>query len=347
MRKCFRFFCKNDYLCVVKTFSKKQLLMLVVLLNSCAISQYSRPAYLVKGDTIGVIQMSSRNDPNSDTAALRLIFDSLGFGLRYGEHLLDQSDNSFGANDSVRASDFMKMVESPSIKAILMYRGGYGAVRTIDYIDWKKVKRNRKWICGFSDVTMLHLVAAKNRLQTLNCNMPSKFATDSLSLASFVDAITGKLDTLSVAPHPLNQFGCASGVLVGGNMSVVYSAVGTTDGSPLKQKNIVLFFEDVQEYLYHIDRMMQNFERSGILSRCKAIIVGHMTDIKMIERFCVKSPEEHISSYTKKYNIPVIFGMQSGHSIPNLAFYLGAHVDVQVDENGAKVIYKRFAGEQY
>ncbi|CDN32890.1 Muramoyltetrapeptide carboxypeptidase [Mucinivorans hirudinis] len=306
----------------------------IALLCSCATS-LKQPKSLKEGDLIGVIHLSSRNNPETDTATVRAKIKSMGFRVLYGEHLLDQTDPSFGARDETRAADFMKMVENREVKAILMFRGGYGAVRTLDYIDWRKVRRNPKWIVGYSDVTMLHLAVQKAGLQTIHGDMPITFGDDTVSMSSLATALKGELKSINIEPNLLNQNGIATGRLTGGNLSLVYAAGGTPED--IKEEGNVIFIEDLSEKLYHIDRMMQNLERSGKLKRAKAILVGQFTDISQLERFDVKSAEELIKNYTKKYNIPVIFGFPAGHDRPNLAIYLGRKVRVTVTNEIANI----------
>lgn len=316
------------------------LLSLLSVTLSCGTARYARPGYLVAGDTVGIVTMSSRVDPEraKDTASLRRIIDSLGFGVLYAEHIFAQYDNSFGADDRTRADDFNRMVANPNVKAILLYKGGYGAVRTLDYIDWRALRRNPKWIAGYSDITMLHLAAQSRRIESLHSVMPSTFERDSASLAMFASAIKGELSTIHVAPDELNQTGVARGRLIGGNLSMLYAASGTPEDKALKKRGKVLFIEDLNEKLYHIDRMMQNLERAGVLQGCKAVVVGYMTDIEGLGRFNLKRAEELISSYTKKYNIPVVFGMPVGHQSPNAALYMGRMVEVEVADDKSAVV---------
>lgn len=314
--------------------------LLALCAASCVTGRYKRSAPLRKGDTIGVVGLSSRVSPETDTAALRRVIDSLGFRLLYGEHLLDQYDPSFGADDRTRGKELMRMVESRDVKAILFQRGGYGAVRTLDYIDWRRVRRNPKWIAGYSDVTMIHLAAQRNRIETLHSDMPTSFDGDSLSLTSLVAGLSCRLDTIRIAPHPLNHPGLAQGRLVGGNLSILYAATGTPEEKVLKKRGNILFIEEVGEKLYHIDRMMQNLERSGILAKCSALAVGYMTQITGLERFGVASAEELIARYAAKYGIPAVFGVPAGHQHPNVPLYLGRRVAVEVTKEGTTLVFR-------
>lgn len=311
--------------------------VLALVVGACAPCRYKLPAAVSTGDTIGIISMSSRVDSLADTAAVARLIDSMGYRVLWGAHLLDQWDPSFGADDRTRAEELNRMMKNPAVKAVLLYKGGYGAVRTLDDIDWRAIRRHPKWIAGYSDVTMLHLAAQKRRIQTIHADMPVTFSNDSVSVPALFDALSGRLDTIRVAPHPLNQYGTARGRMVGGNLSILYSATGTPEEKALKKKGNVLFIEEVGEKLYHIDRMFQNLERSGILSRCSAIVIGHFTGIAYLERFGVETAEELVSRYTRKYNIPVVFGMPAGHAHPNLALYMGRGVSVEVDSTGALI----------
>lgn len=308
----------------------------IITLTSCA--TYHRPAYLQNGDLVGIVNLSSRINPAADTALVRrFVEDSMGFRVRFGKHLLDQTNPSFGADDSVRAADFMDMTRDPEVRAILLYRGGYGAVRTLDHINWRTIGRDPKWMVGFSDVTMLHLAANAHPIETIHGAIAAHFPTDSIGRVSVRQALMGKLTATDIPSHPLNQKGIAQGRLVGGNLSIMYAASGTKQGRELLRRDAILLIEDVGEKLYHIDRMLQNLERTGVLKRAKAIVIGHMTRIDKLDEFGVSSAEELIAQYTKKYGIPVIFGFPSGHESPNVALYMGRQVRVSVTDSGAQL----------
>ncbi len=156
------------------------------------------PNSLQRGDTIGIISVSTKVAEQSDTAALTKLLDSLGFAVKYGKHLLSQHDNSFGATDIERAGEFMSMIDDPNVKAILMYKGGYGAVRVFDYIEWGRVRSSKKWIAGFSDVTAIHLALSRQGIKSIHSTMPVKFfdndgTLDSVGVISLIGALSGEL----------------------------------------------------------------------------------------------------------------------------------------------------------
>lgn len=314
----------------------------VLFLSSCATSRFVSPPALRDGDLVGITQVSSKVDPEADTSYVRRVFEEFGLRVRFSDSLLSQSDVSFGSPDSARAARLQAMIEDPEIKAILMYRGGYGAVRVLDYVDLRKLRRSPKWIAGYSDVTVLHNALAKVGVQSLHSTMPASFSTDTIdrSMIALFDALKGKTLKITLPPHPLNQWGSAKGVITGGNLSIINALAGTDVDIDTKKGERILLVEEVGEKMYHIDRMFQNLYRSGKLAKVKAIIVGHFTNITGRERFNGVSPEELISQYTKKYNIPVVFGFPVGHEQDNLSLYMGRKVSVKVNENGAVIEYE-------
>lgn len=297
-----------------------------------------RPNYLKTGDTIGIVSVSSKILPDSlDSMRFELI-RSWGLNIKFGNHLYDKDGGWFSATDTARAADLRNMIDDKSVKAIIFYKGGYGSVRILDYIDFKSLVRNPKWLVGYSDVTIMHYAAQNAGVESLHGTMPVSFAKDSTydeSAASLRDALFGETKRYYIAPNHLNQKGVATGRLTGGNLSLIYAANGTDIDNDLKKPS-VLFIEDVSENIYQIDRMLQNMKRTGKLERAKAIIVGHFTGTKDEARFG-KTAEELISEYTSKLGIPVIFGFPGGHERPNIALYMGRTVRVTVREEGGLI----------
>lgn len=329
----------------------KKLLILLVMVTgiaSCSRQYYAhrsphakasemiRPPYLKEGDVIGIVAASGKNASRNDSLLIDRL-ESWGLKIKFGENLHSEDSPFFAGTDKQRASDFQKMINDKEVKAILLYRGGYGAVRILDMVDFGKLRRNPKWVAGYSDVTMLHYAVQKQGVESIHGTMPVSFRYDStktdVSAESLREALFGKLTRYELPPHPLNQKGKAEGRLTGGNLSLVYAAAGTDVDNDLSEPS-VLFIEDLNEYEYHLDRMLQNLKRSGKLARVKAVVVGYFTDMKNVESFG-KGPEELISEYTSKYKIPVIFGFPAGHDRPNYALYFGRMVRVEVTKNGS------------
>jgi muramoyltetrapeptide carboxypeptidase len=294
------------------------------------------PPILQKGDTIAILATARKNIDDNLKPAIDLLH-SWGLEVVIGS-TIGLDDNQLAGTDAQRAADFQQQLDNPNIKAIWCVKGGYGTVRMIDLLDFSKFKQNPKWIIGFSDVTVLH-----NHLNTLGFKsihgiMPisvpkaSKEAIESLRVAMFGEKLTYK-----VSPFAMNKFGKASGELVGGNLSILYSLFGSPSAIDCTDK--ILFIEDLDEYLYHIDRMMMNLKRNGCLESIKGIVVGSMTKMKDNDIPWGKNAIEIIDDVTKKYNIPVLYNFPAGHIQDNRALVLGSKVTIDVNANLSTVTF--------
>ncbi|MEG0108757.1 MAG: LD-carboxypeptidase, partial [Lachnospiraceae bacterium] len=298
------------------------------------------PPYLKAGDLVGIISPAAKISAASDTAKVRQRFEEWGLRVKFGASLLNQDEPYFSGTDEERAADLQAMIDDKEVKAIVAYRGGYGSVRLLDLVDFSKLRYSPKWVVGYSDVTMLHLALYQQGVESIHGTMPTsfKYDQDDPSAESLRQALFGEASTLHVPPHPLNQPGEAIGRLIGGNLSILYSASGTSTDFRINEPT-VLVIEDIGEYMYHIDRMMQNLKQSGKLNKISALIVGQFTDIQEADRFGVKHAYEVITRYTQPLNIPVIYDYPFGHSHPNTASYIGRKISVSVNESGAMVRY--------
>ena len=226
------------------------------------------------------------------------------------------------------------MLDNPDIKAILCVRGGYGTVRIIDDIDFSHFQKNPKWLAGFSDITVLHSHIHKLNVASLHSTMPISFSSNTTeSIMSLKDALFGKHLSIKIDLHPFNRFGEAKGQIVGGNLSILYSLMGSP--SDLNTDGKILFIEDLDEYLYHIDRMMMNLKRSGKLSNLKGLIVGGMTKMNDNTIPFGKDAESIIKDVVSEYNYPVCFGFPAGHIKDNRALKLGVIAELKVDKQSS------------
>jgi muramoyltetrapeptide carboxypeptidase len=248
-------------------------------------------------------------------------------------------ENQLAGSDAQRAADLQEQLDNPNIKAIWCARGGYGTVRVVDLVDFTQFKKHPKWLVGFSDVTVLHNHLNTMGYKSIHGIMPislakaSPDAIESLRLSLFGQALQYAID-----PHPMNRLGKASGELVGGNLSILYSLLGSPSAIDCKDK--ILYIEDLDEYLYHIDRMMINLKRNGCLESLKGIIVGSMTDMKDNDIPWGKNALEIIQDVTKKLNIPMIFNFPAGHIHDNRALILGHNVTIDVTENCSTLVFE-------
>ena len=313
----------------------------VILLFSISIIQAQTkmitPPYLQKGDTIAIVATARKNiDDNLKTAIQWL--KRWGLEVKIGSTIgLDL--NQLAGTDEQRAADFQEQMDNPNIKAIWCVRGGYGTVRMLDLLDFTKFKQNPKWIVGFSDVTVLHNHLNTMGFQSIHAIMPISTKASEAAKETLRVALFGERLEYDVLPHSRNRFGKASGELVGGNLSILYSLLGSPSAINCDDK--ILFIEDLDEYLYHIDRMMMNLRRNGCLESIKGIIVGSMTKMKDNDIPWGKDAYQIIEDVTKKYNIPIIYDFPAGHIQDNRALIMGSKISMDVNQECSKVFFEK------
>ena len=287
------------------------------------------PSYLNKGDTVAIIA-TARKVSKEEIQPAVAFFESYGLSVVLGKNLFESS-NQYAGTDAQRTEDLQWALNDKTIKAIIIARGGYGSVRTIEQIDFTEFKKHPKWMVGYSDVTVLHNAIHKIGVATLHATMPLNFTKNEEATKSMVDALFGKLIQVETEENYSNISGTAKGQLVGGNLSLIYSLSGTPFDIDTRDK--ILFIEDLDEYLYHIDRMMMQLKLSGKLKKLKGLIVGGMTDMKDNAIPFGKFPEDIILDAVKEYNYPVCFDFPAGHIDRNLAMYFGREVELTVSDN--------------
>lgn len=287
-----------------------------------------QPPYLKKGDKIGIVA-SARKISREEISPAVEVLKSWGLEVVLGKNLFN-ADHQFSGTDVERVEDLQTMLNDTSVKAVISARGGYGTMRIIDKIDFSGFKKNPKWVIGYSDITVLHSHIHTLEMETLHATMPINFTKNEDALESLHKALFGGKINYEIASHSLNRKGIAEGELVGGNLSLLYALAGSV--SDIDTTGKILFIEDLDEYLYHIDRMMMNLKRSGKLSRLAGLVVGGMTDMKDNAVPFGKTAEEIILDAVKEYNYPVCFHFPAGHVDRNLALYLGRNAKLEVAE---------------
>ena len=287
------------------------------------------PSYLNQGDTVALIA-TARKVSKEEIQPAVAFFESYGLSVVLGKNLFE-SINQYAGTDTQRTEDLQWALNDKTIKAIIIARGGYGSVRTIEQIDFTEFKKHPKWMVGYSDVTVLHNAIHKIGVATLHAAMPLNFTKNEEATKSMVDALFGKLIQVETEENYSNISGTTKGQLVGGNLSLIYSLSGTPFDIDTRDK--ILFIEDLDEYLYHIDRMMMQLKLSGKLKKLKGLIVGGMTDMKDNAIPFGKFPEDIILDAVKEYNYPVCFDFPAGHIDRNLAMYFGREVELTVSDN--------------
>jgi muramoyltetrapeptide carboxypeptidase len=295
-----------------------------------------RPQALKKGDKVAIVSTARKIEKEELNAAIK-IMEGWGLEVTLGDTIGAQ-DHQYAGSDELRANDFQKALNNQEINAIFCARGGYGTVRIIDKVDFSNFESNPKWIIGYSDITVLHCHIHNNySAETLHANMPITYpdAGENESTRSIWRALSQGPSTYKWRSSKHNRKGRAEGLLVGGNLSVLYSIMGSV--SDIDTNGKILFIEDLDEYLYHIDRMMVNMKRSGKLAKLSGLIVGGMSDMRDNNIPFGKNAKDIISEHVNEYNYPVAFDFPAGHIDDNRAIVLGAKVILNVDSEGASL----------
>jgi muramoyltetrapeptide carboxypeptidase len=295
------------------------------------------PEYLKPGDLIAFVSPSGAIEREVVERAIQLV-EKLGYRTWLGPHAFDWHFQ-FAGTDRNRAHDLQLAIDNPEVKAIVCNRGGYGALRTVENIDWKRFKLAPKWLVGFSDITVFHSKLNELGMKSVHGAMPRYFIeknAPSHSMATLLNALEGRPNQYDVQPHQLNRTGVAKGQLVGGNLSILYSLRGTPYDLETDKK--ILFIEDLAEYLYHLDRMMMNLKVSGKLKKLSGLIVGGFTKMKDNETPFGKSAEEIIFDAVRDYKFPVVFGFPAGHQPENVALKMGAEIKIDIQTERVTII---------
>ncbi len=296
-----------------------------------------KPSNLQKGDKIAIIS-TARKISKAELHPAVDELNSWGLEVIFGENLF-KDYHQFSGTDEQRANDLQWALDDDEIKAVLCARGGYGTVKIIDKIDFSKFIQQPKWLIGYSDVTVLHNHINRNYgIQTLHATMPINFGTNTTeALESLKETLFGASPVYFTDAHELNRIGEAEGELIGGNLSILYSLTGTK--SQLDTKGKILFLEDLDEYLYHVDRMMMNLDRTGMFKGLKGLVIGGMTDMNDNAVPYGKTAIEIISETVAKYNYPVCFNFPAGHLDDNRALIMGAKTKLLVNEEGGELTF--------
>jgi muramoyltetrapeptide carboxypeptidase len=289
------------------------------------------PTYLKKGDKVSIVSPAGKIDPQIALRGAEILRQQ-GFIVEIGQHAFGK-EGIFAGSDLARSADMQQALDDKSVKAIFFSRGGYGSIRTMEHLNWSSFFRKPKWLIGFSDITVFHAYLTNHKIASVHGVMTSWFENEGELTGSFlqlIDLLKGKAPAYSVSPHELNRNGAASGILTGGNLSIIQSLRGTPfDLSP---KGKILFIEDLDEHHYHIDRMMHNLKAGHVLERISGLIVGYFTGIKDKETPFGKTSFEIVREAVASYHYPVAFGFQSGHELPNNPLIMGSTVSLEVSD---------------
>jgi len=290
------------------------------------------PPFLKSGDCIGIIAPARKTSTVELSPAINQL-ESWGLKVKLGKHIYAAS-NQFAGTDKERAADMQQMLDDTEVKTLIAARGGYGSVRIIDKLDFTKFSQHPKWIAGFSDITVFHNhIQTHFGIQTLHSTMPINFGKDAASTELLRKALFGELNEYITDSQPLNRKGTGIGILCGGNLSMLYALAATP--SDIDTTDKILFLEDLDEYLYHIDRMMMQLKRSAKLANLKGLIIGSFSEMKDNTIPFGRTVEQIILEAVGEYNYPICFGFPAGHRDKNFPLYLGRNYDLIVNDKNA------------
>ncbi len=292
------------------------------------------PPYLKKGDLIGITCSSSKMELAAAEYAAGVI-SSWGYSVHLGI-TVGTSFHNFSAPDELRLEELQDMLDDPAIKAIIFGRGGYGMVCLLDQLDFSRFRKHPKWLCGYSDVTTLHThIQARYGIATIHSMMCSGIRPETAEneyVDSLRQALRGKSYKYPFEAYSKNRPGQASGVLIGGNLSLLANLSGSRSQPDTKGK--ILLLEDIGEYRYNVDRMMYNLKRAGWLDKLAGLVVGAFTDGKETETPFGQNEFEIIANIVKDYDYPVCYNFPSGHQVANYALQLGVKHQLKITPKG-------------
>lgn len=300
-----------------------------------------RPSYLKAGDTVAIVAPSGvLQNRESEIQEAEALLASWGLRVVMGKHVFKQNGH-FAGTDAERAEDFQTALDNPKIKAIWCARGGYGTVRILDRLDYTKFRQNPKWLLGYSDITALHNQFHNLGVESIHTTMCTSLTDDvselKWTIETFKDAIFGRPLFYTLKGSTYNRPGAVTAPLVGGNLTLLHTMLGSDTSIDTTGK--ILFIEEIGEYAYHIDRMLQSLKRAGYFDNCKGLLVGDITKVRKNTTEFGRTIEEIILDAVAEYDFPVAFNMPAGHEKDNRALILGRTVTLKVTKDATSVAF--------
>ena len=290
------------------------------------------PPFIKKGDKIRIVSPAGKVSREHVLPAVEWL-EKQGFKVELGKHVF-ANHFQFAGTDKQRLEDLQTALDDPETAAIICSRGGYGTVRIIDKLNCGNFQNHPKWIVGFSDITILHVCLNNLGVATIHGAMPRYFFDETglptENLNSLMQLLTGEKVQYAVKTEKAGRPGKVSGELIGGNLSIISSLQGTKYEIDTAGK--ILFLEDIDEFLYHTDRMIHQLKLSGKLDNLAGLIIGDFTDMKDNESPFGKTVHEIIAEAVEEFSYPVCFGLPAGHDKKNLALAFGKTWELEVLE---------------
>lgn len=318
--------------------------ILLCILTTKTFSQdkMTQPPYLKVGDTIAILAPSGAliNKEDKIEQAITLL-KSWGLHVVIGDHVFNVN-NHFAGTDDERCEDYQKALDDPTISAILCARGGYGTVRILDKLNYSEFRKHPKWLIGYSDITALHNQLQNEGFESIHGLMCASMQEDlseiKETISTFKDALFGRPLAYTLERSEYNKVGTSSGELIGGNLTLLHTMLGSKTSIDTSGK--ILFIEEIGEYKYHIDRMLQSLKRAGYFDNCKGLIVGDISNIRKNTTEWGSSIEQLILDALSEYDFPIAFNMHAGHEDDNRAMIFGRTVDLMVDKDKSTFVFE-------
>ena len=293
------------------------------------------PPFLQPGQRVALVSTARKITP-PEVAFAQQTLTAWGLEVVLGESI-GAASHQFAGDDDLRHRDFQRQLDDFSIRAIFCARGGYGTARLIDALDFSRFAEAPKWVAGFSDITVLNCHLLRLGYQSIHGVMPVLFgqAGGEAAVASLHAALVGEATSYTAPAHILNRPGTATGQLVGGNLSLLHTITGTSSQADFTGR--ILFLEDLDEYLYHIDRMLLHLHRSGQLAGLAGLVVGHFSQMRDNAVPFGQDAYEIINHYAQRYTFPVGYSFPVGHEADNQALVVGRPATLVVDATGSQL----------
>ena len=292
------------------------------------------PPVLAPGARIGLVAPSG---PLRDATDLEQAIQNvrmLGWEPAVGEHVLER-DGYLAGSDEHRLADLNRFARDETIDAIWCLRGGYGAMRLLDGIDYDAFAERPRALIGYSDITALH-AAIGQRANLVTFHGPTARAElTRITRDSFVRAMTREHATSDLARGGMTTLvgGCARGRLVGGNLALVAALFGTPYAWELD--GAILALEDVSEHVYRLDRMLTQLRLSGAVDRLAGIAFGGFTEIPDDPANAERPIERVLREFAEGLRIPCVTNFPIGHVPDHVTLPLGATAELNADDGGA------------
>lgn len=311
--------------------------------DTVMIDKLIRPPYLKAGDTVAIVAPSGiLLNRKTEIEHAKSLLKKWGLNSVVGKNVFNQN-NHFAGTDYERTLDLQNALDNPKIKAIWCARGGYGTVRILDNLDYTKFKNHPKWIIGYSDITALLSQVHNMGFEAIHGMMCTSLADKSEdikeTISSLKKALFGEQLSYTIKGSKYNKKGEVKGQLVGGNLSILQTMLGSDTALDTADK--ILFIEEIGEYKYHIDRLLYSLKRAGYFDNCKAVIVGNMTKLRRNTTPWGKSIEQLILDVVGVCDFPVLFDFPAGHEADNRALIIGRTVNLKINSYEATVVFEK------